>query len=318
MLINVRKPKNPRSARAVAKKAPQLIENPKKTLFLRSTTSSSLVNSVVKDLYSLKRPLGLRFTKKNPIHPFEDASSLEFFSQKNDTSLLCFSSHSKKRPHCITFVRCFDAKVLDMLECTVLPDTARLIQQFGGPTARVGIKPMLSFSGPQFEDPTSETGRANKFALAKSLFIDFFRGETAKDIDVEGLELMISFAASEDGLESGKKREVVHMRVWRVITKRSNQRLPRVELEEMGPSLDFVLGRVKEPDNAMLKESLKRAKSIEVRWSYRSSSNHLLSTLITGSTRPNPRKTWKRMSSAIRLVESILEGRISIAYRPAK
>ncbi|MCJ1257437.1 rRNA-binding ribosome biosynthesis protein rpf2 [Lignoscripta atroalba] len=255
------KPKNARSARALAKRAPLPHENPKTTLFLRSTSSSSLINSLLTDLHSLKRPHSIRFTKKNAIHPFEDASSLEFFSQKNDASLLCFGSHSKKRPHCLTFVRCYGGRILDMLECGVVQETARVLSQFKGAKPRVGVKPLLSFSGTQFEDP-SEGG---KFALAKSMFLDFFRGGETKEIDVEGLQWMINLSAGEEEDGLGGKREMVYMRCWRLVTKRSGQKLPRVEVEEMGPRVDFRLGRVRDADGSVMKEAMKKAKGIEPR-----------------------------------------------------
>jgi ribosome production factor 2 len=53
------------------------------------------------------------------IHPFEDASSLEFFAEKQDASLFVVGSHSKKRPNNLTFARTFDHKLLDMLELSV-------------------------------------------------------------------------------------------------------------------------------------------------------------------------------------------------------
>ena len=53
------------------------------------------------------------------IHPFEDASSLEFFSEKQDASLFVVGSHSKKRPNNLTFARMFDHKLLDMVELSV-------------------------------------------------------------------------------------------------------------------------------------------------------------------------------------------------------
>lgn len=214
------------------------------------------------DLLALKRPLAIKFTKKNAIHPFEDPASLEFFSQKNDASLLLFASHSKKRPNNLTFVRTFDGKVLDILECLVEESTARTLAQFGGAKARVGTKPMISFSGPQFED---ESEGAAKFRLAKSVFLDFFRGEQPDHVDVEGLQMMITFTAAEEEVAGGDNRQVVHMRVWRVVTKRSGQKMPRVELEEMGPRIDFRLGRVREADETMLKAALKRSKKGEER-----------------------------------------------------
>lgn len=66
--------------------------------------------------YALKRPNAINFSRKNDIHPFEDASSLEFFAQKNDASLMLTGLHSKKRPNDLIFTRMFDGRVLDMLE----------------------------------------------------------------------------------------------------------------------------------------------------------------------------------------------------------
>ena len=261
------------------------------------------------DIYSLKKPLSVRFSKKNTIHPFEDPSSLEFFSQKNDTSLLSFASHSKKRPHCLTFTRCFDGKVLDMLECLVQPDTARTLAQFGGAKCRTGIKPLLSFSGTQFENTTSEYGSNTKFALAKSMFLDFFRGADAKEMDVEGLQIMINFIAVEEEVPGSDRKEMVYMRVWRLVTRRSGQKLPRIEVEEMGPRIDFRLGRVIEADEALLKESLKRAKGGEVSSGSWSAVAPVDQTL-TSPCSPNQRKTSILMLLVIRSGVFISAGKI--------
>jgi ribosome production factor 2 len=64
----------------------------------------------------LKRPEAINFSRKNAIHPFEDASSLEFFAGKNDASLFVTGLHSKKRPDDLVFTRIFDGRVLDMIE----------------------------------------------------------------------------------------------------------------------------------------------------------------------------------------------------------
>ncbi|KAL8688482.1 MAG: hypothetical protein Q9224_004870 [Gallowayella concinna] len=252
------KPKNARSKRELAKREPLAHENTKVVLFLRGTTCSSLVQDLISDINSLKRPFSIRFTKKNDIHPFEDASSLEFFSQKNDASLLLFGSHSKKRPHCLTWVRCFGGQVLDMLELYVIKDTARTLAQFKGEKCKVGQKPLLSFSGAQFESPVS-----NQYTLAKSIFTDFFRGGESATVDVEGLQLMINFAAGEDALDGSPAK--IHMRCWRIVTKRSGQKVPRVEVEEMGPRIDFTIGRTKEAEASVWKESMKKAKGVEAK-----------------------------------------------------
>jgi hypothetical protein len=72
--ICARKPKNARAKRAMAKREPQQNENPKTTLFVTGQKTSQILKLAVADLSTLKRPFCERFTKKNDIHPFDDAS----------------------------------------------------------------------------------------------------------------------------------------------------------------------------------------------------------------------------------------------------
>ena len=171
---------------------------------------------------------------------------------------MVFGSHSKKRPHALTWVRLFGGSVLDMLEIYVVQDTARTLAQFKGEKCKVGVKPLLSFSGAQFEDPVP-----NQYTLAKSMFTDFFRGGESPTVDVEGLQLLISFFVGEAEV-GGASLPQIHMRCWKILTKRSGQKMPRVEVEEMGPRMDFRVGRIKDADEAMWKESMKKAKGTEV------------------------------------------------------
>lgn len=235
------------------KRAPQQHENPKTTLFVPGQRVSEILKLAVADLASLKRPFMEKFTKKNDIHPFDDASSLEFFALKNDTSLLVLSLHSKKRPHCLTFVRTFDYKILDMLELYVNPDSFRQLQQFKNKKPSVGLKPLIAFHGTVFEDP-NET----KYTLAKSLLLDFFKGQDTSEVDVAGLQYLISISAEEE--EEGLPAPEIHIRFYLIKTKRSGQKLPRVEVEEMGPRIDFRVGREKFPDTDMMKAALKTPK----------------------------------------------------------
>lgn len=209
------------------------------------------------DLHSLKRPLAQKFTKKNDIHPFEDPSSLEFFAEKNDCSLMVFGSHSKKRPHTVTFVRFFDHKVLEMLELHVDADTFRTISQFKSQKARVGLKPLVSFSGTAFDSPV-----ANTYTMAKSLLLDFFKGEDTNNVDVEGLQYMVHISVPEE--EDAQPAPKICLRTYMISTKKSGQSLPRVEVEEMGPRVDFRVGRVKEADVDMMKAAMKKPKGLEV------------------------------------------------------
>lgn len=255
VLTNFRKPRNARSKRAVDKKAPKAQENPKTALFLRGTSCSQVTQDALADLYSLRRPLARKFTKKNEIHPFEDPSSLEFFSEKNDCSILVFGSSTKKRPHTLTLVRTFAYKVLDMLELNIVAENLRLLSQFKNKKCAIGLKPLLLFSGTPFESPVP-----NEYTMAKSFFIDFFKGELSDKVDVEGLQYMVSISA-RDTVDGEEAKPMIHFRVYLIKTKKSGQKLPRVEVEEMGPRIDFRVGRMKEADESVLKEAMKKAKT---------------------------------------------------------
>lgn len=148
--------------------------------------------------------------------------------------------------------------MLDMLEVHVVKDTARTLAQFKSEKCKVGLKPLLSFSGTQFASPVS-----NQHTLAKSMFTDFFRGGESSTVDVEGLQLMINFAAGEDAQDGSPAK--IRMRCWRIITKRSGQRVPRIEVEEMGPRIDFTMGRMKEAETVVWTEAMKKPKGVEVR-----------------------------------------------------
>jgi len=79
-------------------------------------------------------------------------------------------------------------------------------------------------------------------------------------VDVEGLQYIVSISARE-AVEGEESKPSVHLRVYLIRTKRSGQKLPRVEVEEMGPRMNFRVGRVKEADESLLKEALRRAKT---------------------------------------------------------
>ncbi|KAL2257144.1 hypothetical protein VTK26DRAFT_598 [Humicola hyalothermophila] len=258
------KPRNARSKRALEKRAPKVVENPKTALFLRGTTCSQITQDALGDLYALRQVHAKRFHKKNAIHPFEDASSLAFFSEKNDCSLLLFGSSNKKRPHTITFVRTFDYKILDMLELNLDAETFRSISQFKTEKVPIGNRPLMVFAGTAFESPVP-----NAFTMAKSMLIDFFRGETSDKIDVEGLRYCVVVTADEPTEavreDDPSSKPVLRLRVYLIRTKRSGQKLPRVEVEEHGPRMDFRLGRTQEPDAALLKEAMRKPKTTEER-----------------------------------------------------
>lgn len=93
-----------RVERLLKKREPLLVENTKKSLFIRGHRTSELTNDTLKDFAMLCKPHSKALQRKNEILPFEDCKSIEFLSEKNDSSLFAFASHTKKRPHNLILV----------------------------------------------------------------------------------------------------------------------------------------------------------------------------------------------------------------------
>ena len=251
------KPKNPRTARMLKAKEPQLIEPPKRTLLLHGSKCPTAVHTILKTFHSLTKPNSVLFHKKNEnIYPFENAESLEFLANKNECGLVVFGSSNKKRPNCVSLIRVFDSKVLDMCEMMLLPsaDPEDAVPAMNNLTMHIGVglRPMLIFSGSPWDDATSKP-----HVILKSMFTDMFKGEESDKIDVEGLQYALMIAAEEptEGLAP-----VIHLRWYKLRTKRSGHKLPRVELDEIGPKLDFKIGRFQEAPHDVMKTALKQGK----------------------------------------------------------
>ncbi|WRT69244.1 uncharacterized protein IL334_006228 [Kwoniella shivajii] len=249
-MLRTIKPKNARVKRALDKREPQLVENEKTAIFVRGQSTSEVVRNVMKDLYALKRPNAINFSRKNDIHPFEDTSSLEFFANKNDASLFVTGLHSKKRPHDLVLTRMFDGRVLDMIELGV--DEFKGMSDFESPKSSVGVRPLMVFHSDLFDThPT--------YQQLKSHLLDFYNGHAISEIPlIGGLEHVISITAGpvSDEIQLPK----VHFRVYTVKLIGSGSKVPKLQLTEMGPSIDFTVRRIQEADEELLKMSMKRPK----------------------------------------------------------
>ena len=103
-----------------------------------------------------------------------------------------------------------------------------------------------------------------RFIQLKSLLMDFFNGEAIDSICLPGLEHVISIAlgpapatTSEDDIKS---LPLVHIRAYTVRLLNSGTRVPRVELTEMGPSLNLRLRRHQAADAELWKAAMRRPK----------------------------------------------------------
>lgn len=196
---------------------PHVIEGPKKTLIFKGRKTSDTVRNFLKDIYDLKKPDAFKLQHKNDICIFEDATQVEQFCRKYETSLFLMGSHSKKRPNNVVIGRIFNYALLDMYELGI--ESFEGMSEFPGPKITLGIKPCLIFNGPEWDE-------SDEFKQLRSMFVDFFHREEVKTVRLQGLEHAISFTVSPE-----KK---ILFRSYKIYLKKSGCRTPRIELEEIG------------------------------------------------------------------------------------
>jgi len=219
--------KTRRGKKALEARDPKLVENTKIALLIKGPRTSQVISQVLKDVAQLKKPDFVSYSRRNVVHPFEDASLIERWGQRSDSSLFAFGSSSKKRPDYLILGRLFDYHILDMIEFAVVHFQS--IDTFKGEKWGSGSKPSMIIAGEQFKtDPT--------LFLIANLFLDFFRGEVVSTINLSGLDRVIVLS-----LKDGK----IQFRHYLINFKKSGTKIPRVELEEMGPSLDLVVKRTR-------------------------------------------------------------------------
>jgi ribosome production factor 2 len=244
--------KTQRSKRAMAEKAPKVIENTKSLLGLKGPKASEMVQSVLRDLHKFKSPDSKLLTKINMTRPFEDVSSIEFLGKVNDASLFSYGSHSKKRPHNLVLGRMFDHQLLDMFEFGLDDKTFQTMDAFDGirkAVVRVGSKPVILFQGDVWDANTD-------LVVLKNFLLDFFRGETMEKINLSALDRVIIFTATQT--EGSTPR--IHFRHYGVSLKKSSSTLPRVELDEVGPRMDLHLRRRKSASDEVSNAARKQAR----------------------------------------------------------
>ncbi|KAJ2782357.1 rRNA-binding ribosome biosynthesis protein rpf2 [Coemansia interrupta] len=246
------KAKNARTKRFLTNRDPKVNENVKTAIFVRGSTTSKVIQDTLKDLFALRKPEAINFTKKNEIHPFDDETGIEFFARKNDSSLFAVGMHSKKRPHNLILGRTFNYQILDMIElgiegCTTMDDLKTK-------ACSVGTKPLMVFNGEGFN-------QNEDLIRLKSILLDFFRGEAADKVSLKGLEYVITVTAGPLGPNG--EPGLVFFRPYTTVFKKSGMRQPRVELEEMGPSLDLRIRRVRYPSDDMMKMATKVPKELK-------------------------------------------------------
>ncbi|XP_020599936.1 ribosome production factor 2 homolog [Phalaenopsis equestris] len=247
-MLKIRTPKTPKAKRALVKRAPKLVENAKKTLILHGTKTSNVLNAVLGQIFHLKKGLAVKFSKKNEkITPFERSgeASLEFFSVKTDCSLFVFGSNSKKRPNNLIFGRMYDHHIYDLVEVGV--ENFKPIESFKydkNIAPQQGSKPFFTFIGEGFES-------VDELKHLKEVLLDHFKGEVVENLNLTGVDRVYLCTAISS--------TTVLFKHCAIRLKKSGTSIPRIELVEVGPSMDLVVRRHRLPLEGQMKQAMKAA-----------------------------------------------------------
>jgi ribosome production factor 2 len=250
-LQRVQRPKTQRGKRALKEREPKLIENVRSLLCIRGNKTNNIMKILLKNIHLLKSPYSTMYQRKNlDIYPFDNTSKLEWYCQKSDCSLFAYITNSKKRANNLVLARLHNHIVLDMFEFELKTETFRSLEDFKGTKFAPGNKPCLIFHGELFDNEP-------EYKRLKCFFIDFFRGEiNMKQIDLNGLEHVMTFTIDS-------QTKLLSIRVFNIELKKSGHRIPRIELNEIGPHLDLIIRRTKLASDDFYKKTLKQPDAIK-------------------------------------------------------
>ena len=264
-------------------RAPRLVEGPRHCLVLRGSKTSALTLSLLRSLHIVQQPYSVALQRHHSLHPFDDATSLEFLLSKADASTFVLGSHSKKRPNNLVLGRTFDYQLLDMVEYGVVDASYEGVEAFEGvrkAIVRLGSKPALVFQGELWDS-------GDDWAVQRSLWLDLLKADDLSRINLSALDrVFVLSALPPDRVEL--RHFAIRMRpstskvthghtTWHcpsavaptdsspsalsLLCLCCPPQLPYVELDEMGPRVSLTFRRRLQASADLVKASLVQPKS---------------------------------------------------------
>ena len=186
--------------------------------------------------------------------------------------MLQYGSHTKKRPDNLVLGRMYDHHVYDLIEVGIENFKSLLSFSYDKKIApHEGSKPFICFTGEGFEN-------VPELKQLKEVLTDLFRGEVnyfffsnlkyiyAVDLkEVELFCLQVVDNLNLTGLDrayicSAVSPTKVFLTHCAIKLKKSGTIVPRIELVEVGPSMDLVIRRNRLPNEGLRKEAMKSSK----------------------------------------------------------
>ena len=245
-----RKPKTHKGKLYLESLKPKLIEDPKQCLFINTANSTELMSMVLHELYLMRKDLSKQLNRKeNIFNIVENKENVEFLCTKNNTTFFSLSSHNKKHPMDLTLGCLYDHQLLDSFEFEVtnfIPTSYFKVNT----TINSDLKPIIIFQGELFESDFN-------YDRLKKFFIDYFQLYDKESIVISEMRRLIVISIEND-------EKVVKIRSYQINGDLMNKNnLNKIDLVEIGPSLDLKERKFILADEVLYKKSLKQPKAIK-------------------------------------------------------
>ena len=245
-----RKPKTHKGKLYLESLKPKLIEDPKQCLFINTKNSSEIMRMVLHELYIMRKELSRKLTRKEDIlNITENKENVEFLCTKNNTTFFSLSSHNKKHPMDLTLGCLFDHQLLDAFkfEVTNFIPMSYFKENL---TINSDQKPIIIFQGELFESDFN-------YDRLKKFFIDYFQLYDKENAIISELRRIIVISIEND-------EKIVKIRNYQINGDLSSKNsLQKINLAEIGPSLDLKERQFILADEALYKKTLKQPKGIK-------------------------------------------------------
>lgn len=232
--------------------APQLIEEVKPLLLLRGVKPGKYGNEFLQNLKKLKPNSSVLLSRKNEVFPFDDPSFVERLCDSHNCGMFCLVSHSKKRPNNVILGRLFNGQLLDMFEFGINGFlTLKQVLKVNKLAKASGSDSIVLFQGDEWE--SSDTNRSLRLFL-----LDIFKPRHLKEVSLTNLDHVISLSLNDGILRFrsyfiGLKKNTAKKTVKQMM----DASCPQTVLKEMGPRIDFKMGRTKAAPTELMALAMK-------------------------------------------------------------
>ena len=245
-----RKPKTHKGKLYLESLKPKVVEDPKQCLFINTQNSNELMRMVLNELYLMRKELSKKLNKKEQIFNIvQNKENVEFLCTKNNATFFSLSSNNKKHPMDLTLGCLYDHQLLDTFEFEVT-NFIPMSYFKEASTINSDLKPIIIFQGELFESDFN-------YDRLKKFFIDYFQLLDRPNVVISELRRLIVISIEND-------EKIVKIRNYQVNGDLSSKNsLPKVNLVEIGPSLDLKERKFLLADEVLYKKALKQPKGVK-------------------------------------------------------